>query len=198
MGTARFAGATLERSLVMETLIDKTQDLRPSIRDLVAFAALPTFWAGREPRAVVESLADVLLHTLGLDLVYVCVKDSPAEIVLEAARAAGQAEVAGQAQAIGRTLAPWLQAADSSLSPSIPHPFGSGTVRLAVMPIGGEGEYGVVAAGSQQSDFPTEADRLLLTIGANQAASWLREARLLSALREVLIPPLAAEQPERN
>jgi PAS domain S-box-containing protein len=129
-------------------------------------------------------LADVLLRTLGLELVYVCVRGSPDAAALEAARAAGQPDVAGQAQAIGAALVPWLQAAGSGPSLSILHPAGSGTVRLAVIPVGCEGEYGVVAAGSRQADFPTEPDRLLLTVGANQVAAWLREARLVAALRE--------------
>src|SRR2546422_5947619 len=146
----------------MSTPAAETPSLRRGVHDLAAFTALPAFWAGREPRAMAESLADVLLRTLGLDLVYVCVKGTPAEDALETARAAGQSDVAGQA--IGRALTPWLQAADSNPPPSIPNPTGSGTVRLAVIPIGFAGEHGVVAAGSQQGDFPTEADRLLLNV----------------------------------
>jgi len=57
-------------------------------------------------------------------------------------------------------------------------------VRLAVVPIGPEGEDGVVAAGARRADFPSESDRLLLTVGANQVTAWLREARLVAALRE--------------
>ncbi|HKA54124.1 MAG TPA: hypothetical protein VKJ47_10730, partial [Candidatus Binatia bacterium] len=124
------------------------------LRELATLTALPAAWAGREPPAIVESLADTLLHTLGLDLVYLSIKGAPDEVALEVARTVGRPEVAGQAQAVGRALAPWLQATDSSPPPSIPHPAGSGTVRLAVIPIGLEGEYGVVAAGSQRADFP--------------------------------------------
>jgi PAS domain S-box-containing protein len=168
----------------MNARADEIQDLHRCVRDLVAFTALPAVWAGREPRAIAESLADVFLGMLALDLVYVCVQGSPDEVALEAARAARHPDVAGQAQAIGRALAPWLKSANSSPPPSIPHPAGSGMVQLAVIPIGFTGEYGVVAAGSQQADFPTESDRLLLNVGANQVAIWLREARLLAAVRE--------------
>jgi len=168
----------------MKALGDEIQDLRRGIRELVAFTALPAVWAGREPRAIVESLADVLVRTLGLELVYVGVRGSAAEVALEAARAEREPAVAGQAPAIGRALAPWLESADSNPLPFIPNPAGRGMVRLAVIPIGFEGEYGVVAAGSQRSDFPTELDRLLLNVGANQVAAWVREARLRATLQE--------------
>jgi len=117
--------------------------------------ALSAAWAGREPRAMAESLADTLLQTLGLDLVYLSIKGVPDEVALEAARAAGQPDVAGRAQAIGTALAPWLRAADSALPSAIPDPVGDGTVRLAVMPIGPGGEYGVVAAGARRAGFPS-------------------------------------------
>ena len=45
-------------------------------------------------------------------------------------------------------------------------------------------EDGVLVAGSRQTGFPTEADRLLLTVGANQAAAVLRRQRAEEALRE--------------
>ena len=40
------------------------------MRDLVALSALPAVWVGYQPRQVAEGLADVLLSTLRLDLVY--------------------------------------------------------------------------------------------------------------------------------
>ena len=167
----------------METFADEVQYLRRCIRDLVAFTTLPAIWTGRKPQMIAESLAEVLLHTLRLNIVYVRVQGSQDEDALEAARAERHPEVANQAPAIGRALAPWLTAARSDSPPSIPNPTGNGMVRLAIIPIGYEGGYGMVAAGSQQSDFPTELDRLLLNVGANQVAAWVQEARLLATLQ---------------
>jgi len=164
----------------MKTLAEEVQHLR-CIRDLVTFTALPAVWTGREPQAIAESLAEALLHTLRLDIVYVRVQRSPDEGALEAVRAERQPEVANQAHEIGRALAPWLQSAKVDPSIAIPNPAGNGTVRLTVIPIGYDGGYGMVAAGSQQSDFPTELDRLLLNVGANQVAAWIQEAQLLAA-----------------
>src|SRR5438874_13830668 len=80
----------------------------PPLRDLATLTALPAVWAGREPRAVAESLADMLFRTLDLDLVYLCIKGAPDGVALETARTAGRPDVGGQAQAIGAALAPWL------------------------------------------------------------------------------------------
>src|SRR3989442_808999 len=52
----------------------------------------------------------------------------------------------------------------------VPDPSGAGSVRLVTVPIGAAGNYGVLAAGFRRPDFPTETDRLLLRVAANQAA----------------------------
>ena len=44
------------------------------MRDLVALSTLPAVWAGYAPEGIAESLADILLDTLSLDLVYVRVR----------------------------------------------------------------------------------------------------------------------------
>ena len=54
----------------MEKVSDEARSLRRTMRDLVALSALPAVWAGYQPRQVAEGLADVLLSTLRLDLVY--------------------------------------------------------------------------------------------------------------------------------
>src|SRR5260221_14499856 len=105
----------------MSTLADELQSLRRGLRDLVAFTAFPAVWAGREPQGIVESLADILLRTLGVDLIYVCVQGMPGEAALEAARAVQQPAAADQAHALGSALAPWLRAARSSPLPAIPN-----------------------------------------------------------------------------
>ncbi|MBI3909452.1 MAG: PAS domain S-box protein [Armatimonadetes bacterium] len=167
-----------------ETPSDEISRLRRCVRDLVALSALPAVWVGRELRDIAGSLADALLSTLRPDIVYVRLNGSPDGSPLEAARAYRRPEIAEQAVEIGRALAPWLTRDESSLPPAIPNPAGSGTVRLAISAIGHEGECGMVVAGSRQTDFPTEMDRLLLGVAANQAAASLQERRLLTALRE--------------
>src|SRR5438067_6808101 len=83
----------------------ESSPLRRCLRDLVALAALPALWAGREPSHITESLADVLLSLLRSDLVYVGLKRLPDGTAIEAARAAGHPGVGSRAAEIGAALA---------------------------------------------------------------------------------------------
>ena len=62
-------------------------------------------------------------------------------------------------------------------------PQGPGTVRVAVVPIGCGRQDGVLIAGSQRPAFPSEDDRLLLSVAANQAAAVLQQQRTEEAVR---------------
>src|SRR6266850_4069218 len=154
------------------------------MRDLVALSALPAVWAGYQPRQVAEGLADALLSTLRLDLVYLRLPGQTEGQEIEVARTAGRPTTADETRNIGRALAPWLEGSTADSTPSIPSPAGGGAVRLVIVRIGGDGEAGVLVAGSQKTGFPSEADRLLLTVGANQAAVVFQHQRVEEALRE--------------
>ena len=152
--------------------------------DLVALSALPAVWAGYQPRQVAEGLADVLLSTVGLDLVYLRLPGQTEGQEIEVARTAGRPATPDETRDMARTLAPWLDGGSTDAAPSIPNPAGSGTARLVVVPIGYDRQGGVLVAGSQQTGFPSEEDRLLLSVGANQAAAVLQRQRAEAALRE--------------
>src|SRR5712672_3494476 len=154
------------------------------MRDLVALSALPAVWAGYQPRQIAEGLADVLLSTLHLDLVYLRLPGQTDGQEIEVARTAGRPTTTDEIRNIGRALAPCLDGGSADSAPSIPNPAGGGTVRLVMVRIGGDREDGVLVAGSQQTGFPSEADRLLLTVGANQVAAVLQRQRAEGALRE--------------
>src|SRR4051812_24920800 len=154
------------------------------MRDLVALSALPAVWAGYQPRQVAEGLADVLLSTLRLDLVYLRLPGQTDGQEVEVARTAGRPTTTDETRSIGRVLAPCLDGDTADPAPSILNPARDGTVRLAIVHIGCDKEDGVLVAGSQQAGFPSEADHLLLTVGANQAAAVLQRQRAEAALRE--------------
>src|SRR5207247_4207752 len=154
------------------------------MRDLVALSALPAVWAGYQPRQVAEGLADVLLSTLRLDLVYLRLPGKKEGQEIEVARTAGRPTTTDEARDLGRALAPCLDGGTADSAPSYPNPAGGGAVRLVIIRIGGDREDGVLIAGSRQTGFPSEADHLLLTVGANQAAAVLQRRRAEEALRE--------------
>src|SRR6516165_2095898 len=163
---------------------DETRTLRRTMRDLVALTALPAEWAGYRPSEVAEGLAEALLSMLHLDLVYLRLPGQMEGQEIEVARTAGGPATSDQTRDIGRALAPWMKGGGADPTPSIPNPLGSGTTRLAVLRIVYDRQDGVLVAGSQQTGFPREEDRLLLSVAANQAAAALQQQRAAAALRE--------------
>src|SRR6266851_2675831 len=99
------------------------------MRDLVALSALPAVWAGYQPRQVAEGLADVLLSTLRLDLVYLRLPGQTAGHELEVARTAGRATTTDETRNIGQALAVCLDDGTANSAPSIPNPAGGATLR---------------------------------------------------------------------
>src|SRR3954453_11154211 len=161
------------------------RQLRRGLRDLAALSAMPVVWTESDPRRIAEGLADALLHMLHLELVYILVRDRADEIPVEVAHTARGPAPTAQAEAIGRALDPWLNTNDLSRTPSsIANPLGSGMTRIICPPFGIEARGGVLVACSPRADFPTEVDRLLLGVAANQMAVLLDRRRTEDALRE--------------
>lgn len=139
--------------------------LRKTTRDLVAMTTLPAVWGDLPPEGVIDSLAGVLLSTLNLDLVgihlpgkgetdaleIIRVRRDATDSLLPAARAALDAAMqSGE-----------LQNDDAPLQ--------FGTARFGI-----GSELGVVVIGARRAGFPSEHERLLLGVAANQAAAILQ------------------------
>jgi signal transduction histidine kinase len=148
--------------------------LRAVLRDLVALSALPAAWIGSEPPAVAAGLADALVGLLQLDFAFVR---------LSAPGGAGAVEV--MRGSAWRSFPEWLE---GHLTRSAPFPHkevvpdagdDSARRRGFAVPVGVNGEGGVVAAASERSDFPTPMDQLLLSLAANHAAAAFQSARLI-------------------
>jgi PAS domain S-box-containing protein len=168
----------------MDAVPGETRTLRRTMRDLVALSALPAVWAGYRPLQVAEGLADVLRSTLRLDLVYIRLPGQTEGRGIEVARTTGGSTPTDQTRDIGRALAPRLDGAGADSALPLPNPAGPGTVRVIAVPIGCGRLDGVLVAGSQRTAFPSEEDRLLLSVAANQAAVVLQRERDEEALRE--------------
>ncbi len=177
----------------MEQTADEVKRLKACINDLISVLALPAIWSGHEPSQIVGTLLDVLLGMLRLDFAYARLNDSigggtPIEMV----RLAQHRNLTAQPQEIGQALNPWL-AGDPGTPPLVmPNPIGEGKVSIAPLRLGLQDELGVLVAGSQRANFPTDTEMLLLRVAANQAGIGLQEARLLSKQRR------AAEEIEQR
>ena len=165
----------------MEQTADEVKRLKACINDLISVLALPAIWSGHEPSQIVGTLLDVLLGMLRLDFVYARLSDSiGGGALIEMVRLAQHRSLAAQPQEIGQALNPWL-AGDLGTPPLvIPNPIGEGKVSIAPLRLGLQDELGVLVAGSQRANFPTDTEMLLLRVAANQAGIGLQEARLLS------------------
>lgn len=156
--------------------------LRRGLRDLVALSTLPAVWAGQDPRGIAQSLAQVLVTILTLDFALIKLRhpgDEPIETVYGDA-AGAEAPAPWLREALGAVV---NDAAEESPA-EILDPSGENTIRIAQIRFGTTGKDGVLVAGSQRPDFPTEVERLLLGVGANQTAIVLQHRRSEEALRE--------------
>ena len=165
-----------------ENATEENRRLRRTMRDLVALSTLPAVWTGLGPDGIARSLADVLLNTLSLDLIYVRLAGSAGEGVVEVVRSKHGPDAA-HVEAVRAALAPLLRPDRAEPPATIPDPFGAGTLHVAVTRFGVGDDHGVLVAGSRSADFPTEQDRLLLGVGANQTAIVVQRRRAEEALR---------------
>src|SRR5690242_12200342 len=93
-------------------VLEENRRLRRTMRDLVALSTLPAIWTGLEQEGIARSLADALLNTLSLDLIYVRLTDledgTPVEITRSKQSAA--ATVADVREALAPVLSSVLSA----------------------------------------------------------------------------------------
>jgi len=123
------------------------------------------------------TLLDSLLAILRLDFACARLNDSIDGSPVEVVRLAQRQHPSAQPQEVGRALGRWLSGDQTASRFVIPNPAGEGEVAIASFPLGLQDEVGVLVAGSRRADFPTDIERLLLRVAANQAAIGLQEAR---------------------
>jgi PAS domain S-box-containing protein len=123
--------------------------LRGCPNDLVGIMSLSGVLAGGAPRPIVTATLDALLGMLALAFVFARLDDPEGGPPIEI-----------------------LRVADSSMTTI------DGDLAVASARLGLQGEIGSIVAGSERHDFPTQTERLLLDVAANQAALGLQQARL--------------------
>ncbi len=160
--------------------------LKTCVNDLISVLALRAIWSGEEPRQVVAALLDVVMGILRLDFAYAKIQDPVSNSPIEMVRFARSANPAVESQKIGQALDPWLQIDPPPSSLVVQNPTGAGDVSIAPLRLGFQDEIGWLVTGSQRCDFPTDTERVVLNVAANQAAVALQEARLLSQQKRVV------------
>jgi PAS domain S-box-containing protein len=163
----------------VEQAVSEIKRLKACINNLISVQALPAIWSGGHPSQIVNALLDMLVKMLGLDFGYARLKDSANGGPLEMVRLAQEQDLTVEPQMIGRALNPWLGDFTRNSLARVRNPIGDGEVSVLFLRLGLQAEIGVFVAGSTRAEFPTQTERLLLNVAANQAAIGLQEARLL-------------------
>jgi PAS domain S-box-containing protein len=169
----------------LEYPAEEIQLLRRCINDLTSVIGLPALWTGGEPSRIVRTLLEVLPDMLYLDLLFVRLEDPAGKAPLEMGRVANPQNLATGPQEIGALLKQCLGADPKRWPPVAKNRFWGEDISIMSLPLGLQGEIGIIVAGSRCQDFPKQTEALLLSIAANQAALGLREARLWSEQKQV-------------
>ena len=124
---------------------------------------------------------------LRLDLVYVRLKEPISETSIEMVRFAQSQTPKSAPQEICHALNQLLGNDPQKWSPSMRTTIDDKEISIIPLPLGLQGDIGVIVAGSQRTDFPEQTERLLLSVAANQTSIGLQEARLLSHQKRLAI-----------
>jgi signal transduction histidine kinase len=160
-----------------DNISDEIFNLRRYMRDLASISTLSAIWAGYNQERIADSLADVLMRTLSLDLIYVKFAGNDAKSGTEVARCSQIRDSVENREAIRRSIDTWLSEPFESSS-VIAHPFQNGVLSVTYAPFGNSGNTGTIVAGSSRPEFPLEHERLLISVGADQAAMAIRQKRM--------------------
>jgi PAS domain S-box-containing protein len=150
--------------------------LQSCLNDLITVLALPAIWSGGESPHILDTLLDSLVTMLRLDFAYARLNpsDGPRS---EAVRLADRRGPSVQSQPFGLALDRWLSGDQNGSRLVVPHPVQDFEVSIVSFSLGLQQQGDILVAGSQRADFPTEIERLLLRVAANQAGIGLQEAR---------------------
>src|SRR5580698_747485 len=105
-----------------ERSADEVERLERCINDLVGVLALPAAQSGGGPSQLVSTLLDVLLTMLGLDFIYVRLKESSPEAPIEMVWVIESAKLPAHPQEIGEILKDRLGPDPQSWSPLVRSP----------------------------------------------------------------------------
>ena len=163
----------------------EVKHLQGCINDLIGLLALPAIWSGGDPSQVLHTLLDALMRMLHLDLVSVRLTDPVGMAPVEIVRLAELRGPMPSAHEICEAFSQCLKNDSRKWPPLLQNLMGEGDVSIVPLPLGLQGEFGVITAAAERTDFPRQTEALLLSVAANQASIGLQEARLLSHQKRV-------------
>jgi len=176
-----------DMELELEHAAEEIKRLQRCINDLIGVLALPAIWSGREPLQIAHGLPDALLRMLALDFVYVHLKDAVSEVPIQFVQVAQTQKAVAHPEQICELLKRCFGDDPQTWPSPAREPIGDRAFSLLPLRLGLQGELGLIVAGSQRADFPSETEKLVLSVAANQGSMGLQEALLRSQLKRVAI-----------
>ncbi|MBI1357484.1 MAG: AAA domain-containing protein [Acidobacteria bacterium] len=172
----------------------EVKQLKDFINDLVGVVALPTLWSGAAPSEIVRTLLDALAGVMHLDFVYL--RQATRVSSLPALRVADPCKSI-PVDEIDRLFEGGFDGAAEEWPGIVCSEVGGEEIAILGLPLGPQGDAGLLLAGSRRPGFPSRAERLLLGVAANQVAVALKAAWLLRE-QERLADVLDREVAERT
>jgi hypothetical protein len=163
----------------------EVKHLQRCINDLISLLALPAIWSGGDPYQVLDTFLDALMRMLRLDLVSVRLTGPAGEAPVEIARIAQLRGLMPPVHQICEALSQSLKSDSRKWPPLLRNLMGEGEVSIVPLPLGLQGELGVIVVAAQRADFPQQTEALLLSVAANQASIGLQEAWLLRQQKRI-------------
>ena len=161
-----------------ESASTEIRRLKDCISDLLSVSAIQAISRGSEPGHIIGALLEVLVGTLRLHLAYAEFEVTGIGIPIALARFSQPPRSNDLPRKIRAPVDAWL-ADKASTSPFVIR-CGSaeGGLALALVSLGLRTEIGWLLVCSSREDFPTQTERLILGVAANQAVIGLQQARL--------------------
>lgn len=175
---ARSDGRQSNPPMPIELAVGEIKSLQRCINDLVSVLALPAIWTGADPSRVANTLLDALVGMLQLDFAYARLREQAPGTPTEMLRVASARSRPDLSREIGEAIDGWSGDVPENLPPGARLTLGGRDISCVALRLGLNGEEGFIVAGSERTDFPRQAEGLLLSVAVNQAVIGLQEARL--------------------
>ncbi|MDR6635107.1 signal transduction histidine kinase [Phyllobacterium sp. 1468] len=181
--------------------VSDSDGLRKCVNDLITLITLPFIWADGDLSQIGNTVLNVLRAMLDVDFLFLRLIAAGGES-LELTRLSlfeGTLRADQIAKALDASLGnftEWPRTAQIHL--------GALTMFITPAPVGLHGVMGVLVAGSREENFPTQEERLILNVAANQVAMAAQEAarlleqKNLTAVLDELVAQRTAELQSTN
>jgi len=164
---------------------EEVRRLQRCMNDLVSVLALPAFREAGEPLQVLNTFLDALMRILVVDFLYARLEVPAQQGRIDSIRLDPSFEARHNRNDIRDALARWQGNDLQKRAHEKRSRFDNVEISVVPMPLGLQGELGVLVAGSERADFPLETERLVLNVAANQAAIGLQQARVLDQQKRI-------------